>query len=187
MIIEEETKRFVTKGLINVLKDIEVTSMNIDQLLQMQSLSIDSLTSDVSLIRSRLHGMKSQHLCTSLDEMKVPYSTSSSSAPGVQTGILSVREIEVDYARRAPNHTINSTGDDVSVGATEQSSTITGSIGVPADDNAPAAAVLVSSQKRQKISMEERCVSCVVFMRISTLHFTIKNANDDNYGGYATS
>lgn len=151
MIIEEEAKRFVTKGLVNVLKDIEVASMNIDQLLQMQSLSIDSLTSDVSLIRSRLHGMKSQHLNATLDEMKVPYSKRDPSASAqTNTNRLSVREVEVDYAHRTHDN-----NDEASQSA--RSTTITGSVGIT-EDEAPAAG-LVSNQKRQKISMEERFVT----------------------------
>lgn len=150
MLIEEEAKKFVTKGLINVLKDIEVTSMNIDQLLQMQSLSIDSLTSDVSLIRSRLHGMKSQHLNASLDEMKIPYSVTSQIPVHMQTSAnttrLSVREVDVDYARR-----VHDASDEASQG---QSTTITGSVGITEDDAVQS--VFVSNQKRQKISMEER-------------------------------
>jgi predicted HAD superfamily phosphohydrolase YqeG len=77
------------------LKDIEVASLNIDQLLQMQTMAVDSLTEDVSLIKSRLHGMKSQQLLSSLEEMKA---TSTVPANAMQKEErVSVRTVKVDY------------------------------------------------------------------------------------------
>jgi hypothetical protein len=93
--IENEARRFVTKGLVSVLKDIEVASLNIDQLLQMQTMAVDSLTEDVSLIKSRLHGMKSQQLLSSLEEMKAT-STAPTNAIQPQERV-SVRTVKVDY------------------------------------------------------------------------------------------
>lgn len=142
--IEDEAKRFVTKGLVSVLKDIEVASLNIDQLLQMQTMAVDSLTADVSLIKSRLHGMKSQQLTSSLHEMKAPYATkpaSQSAAP--------VRRVEVDYPTAAASSNKetsakNAQGDANNAGtAGNADSSSTG-----ADEGTPAA--------RRKLTIEER-------------------------------
>ena len=101
--IENEAKRFVTKGLTSVLKDIEVASLNIDQLLQMQSVAVDSLTDDVSLIKARLHGMKGQQLTTTLDEMKVAYTP----APLTASGQMAVRCLDTPTAVPVDNSTNN--------------------------------------------------------------------------------
>mmetsp|Transcript_7471 Transcript_7471/g.12407 ORF Transcript_7471/g.12407 Transcript_7471/m.12407 type:complete len:196 (-) Transcript_7471:147-734(-) len=103
--IEKEAKEYVSKGLVNVLKDIELASLNLDQLIQMQTISIDSVTSDVGLIKSRLHGMKAQHLLTTMDEMKLPYGGGVGSSgqhqhpqqDDVVVPAVSVRRVEVDY------------------------------------------------------------------------------------------
>ena len=152
MIIEEEAKRFVTKGLVNVLKDIETASINLDQLIQLQGLSIDSLNSDVSLITSRLHGMKSQHLTASLDEMKAPYIASSSSTAAPVQGSAgpqkSVRKVEVDYlttSRKRANSNEQSDLGSATETKTEESSTAVEFVSA-----APA--------PRRKLSMEERYV-----------------------------
>ena len=145
MLIEEEAKRFVTKGLVNVLKDIEAASVNLDQLVQLQTLSIDSLSSDVSLIKSRLHGMKSQHLTASLDEMKIPYTSSSSGAAGSSSAAkLSVREVEVDYVQRRKR----------SLGAEELSETAS-HVDTAEENTAPSSGSPLPLPRR-KISMEER-------------------------------
>uniref|UniRef100_A0A7S3HU60 Uncharacterized protein n=1 Tax=Spumella elongata TaxID=89044 RepID=A0A7S3HU60_9STRA len=150
MIIEEEAKRFVTKGLVNVLKDIETASINLDQLIQLQGLSIDSLNSDVSLITSRLHGMKSQHLTASLDEMKSPYiaSSSSTAVPAQRSAgpQKSVRKVEVDYlttSRKRANSNEQSELGSATEAKTEESSTTVEFVSA-----APA--------PRRKLSMEER-------------------------------
>ena len=111
ILLENEAKKYVTKGLVNVLKDIEVASLNIDQLLQMQTMAIDSMSDDVTLITSRLNSMKSQHLLTSLEEMKVSYTntsnttsnnnknTTSTVRPDEDNLEASIRRIPVDYVQ----------------------------------------------------------------------------------------
>jgi hypothetical protein len=142
MIIENEAKQYITKGLTNVLKDIEVASLNIDQLLQMQGMAVDSLADDVSLIKSRLQGMKSQHLTASLDEMKVPY-TAAHSGTAAGTAGASVRRVEVDYLLSRPVPARAAEADSDEEGRAE------GEVGTAAVATAAAAV-------RRKVSIEER-------------------------------
>lgn len=88
--IEKEAKAYIARGLVNIVKDIETASSNIDQITAMQELSIDSLTSQVSLVHSRLHAMKSQHLLNTLDEMKLPNAMTDQS-----TGVPAVRDLSL--------------------------------------------------------------------------------------------
>jgi hypothetical protein len=136
MIIENEAKQYITKGLTNVLKDIEVASLNIDQLLQMQSMAVDSITDDVSLIKSRLQGMKSQHLTASLDEMKVAY-TAGPPSSSAASGASSVRRVEVDY-----------------LPGSSSSGRVRAAESEGEEESAPSAAG--PAEARRKVSIEER-------------------------------
>jgi hypothetical protein len=144
MTIENEAKQYITKGLTNVLKDIEVASLNIDQLLQMQSMAVDSIADDVSLIKSRLQGMKSQQLTASLDEMKVAYAAappSSSSSSSAVSG-ASVRRVEVDYLPSSSGNRARAAESDLEGGAEG------------ADES--AASTAGPAEARRRVSIEER-------------------------------
>jgi hypothetical protein len=151
MQIEEEAKKFVTKGLVNVVKDIELAALNLDQLLQMQDMSLESVSCDVSLIKARLQAMKSQHLIGSLEEMKLPYVSAGSSSSGSNSGGSggegvsgpgpAVREVEVDYAAKK-----------------DSGSSVNPSSAVAAldDKNGSSGGTLVGTLKREKLSLEQR-------------------------------
>lgn len=84
--IMKESQEYVTNALVNVMKDIEYAACSLDQLVSMQTLSVNSLASDIQTIQSKLYGMKEQYLLTSLDEMKASNNsiTISDSPPAVR-------------------------------------------------------------------------------------------------------
>lgn len=55
---------------MNILQDIEIAAININQLVDLQAVTLDSLTTQVDVIQGRLSTMKSQHLLSGLEEMK---------------------------------------------------------------------------------------------------------------------
>lgn len=55
---------------MNILQDIEIAAININQLVDLQGVTLDSLTTQVDVIQDRLSTMKSQHLLSGLEEMK---------------------------------------------------------------------------------------------------------------------
>jgi hypothetical protein len=74
--VEMEAKSFVAKGLMNILSDIQIAAININQLVDLQATTLESLASQVDVVQSRLSTMKSQHLQYGLDEMRHASSSS---------------------------------------------------------------------------------------------------------------
>eukprot|EP01038_Epipyxis_sp_PR26KG_P017015 gene17015-23386_t len=71
--IEKEAKDVILKGLKSVVQDIHNASSHLDLLISLQSDTLDSLTSQINLIQTRLTSSKDQHLLFSLEDMKSNY------------------------------------------------------------------------------------------------------------------
>ncbi len=98
--VEKEAKAFVAKGLINILQDIELAAINLNQLVDLQGTTLDSLTSQVDVVQTRLSTLKSQHLLYGLDEMKHSSAQKTTTSGKSSTEqVASVQDAKEDFNR----------------------------------------------------------------------------------------
>ena len=69
--IVENAKSIVVKGLLTVMNDIESAANSLSRLVDLQTIAVDSIASNVEFVGNRLNNIKEQRKLNELDEMKI--------------------------------------------------------------------------------------------------------------------
>jgi hypothetical protein len=67
-----EAKEFLTKGLISLLEDFNISCKKLDEIITSQEISIESLIQQNDFLQTKLTFAHNQPLVLALDEMRMP-------------------------------------------------------------------------------------------------------------------
>lgn len=79
-VVENRAKGYLVDALFAVVNDISATAGSVERFIDLQMSAMDSLTTNVNLVQTRLDMCKEQHAMDRLAEMRTPI-TASPSAP----------------------------------------------------------------------------------------------------------
>jgi len=67
--VEVEARSYIVEALLNITSDIDLVAANLEQILELQTKAVDSLTTQVDLVRSQIIHTKENDHVSSLHEM----------------------------------------------------------------------------------------------------------------------
>lgn len=86
--VEVEARSYLVEALLNITSDIDLAAANLEQIIELQTGAVDSLTNQVDLVRSQINHAKETDHVTSLHDMmetRVSHNTKRSMGGGGAT------------------------------------------------------------------------------------------------------